>query len=144
MNEQNYKNHKRLLAGYHFFTFSLILILLVLSVISFVSAVSGDDRIIVPIMFIIASVLFLSIFFYARMFALKAQDRAIRAEENFRHYILTGKVIDPKVSLSQILALRFAHDNEFIELAKRAMNENLSNDEIKRSITKWKGDYHRV
>ena len=32
---------------------------------------------------------------YARSFALKAQDRAIRAEEQLRHYVLTGKLLDP-------------------------------------------------
>jgi hypothetical protein len=35
---------------------------------------------------------------FARMFALKAQDRAIRAEENLRHFVITGKLLDPRLT----------------------------------------------
>lgn len=41
---------------------------------------------------------------YARGFALKAQDRAIRAEENFRHFILSGKPFDKNLRMGQIIA----------------------------------------
>ncbi len=84
------------------------------------------------------------IWWYARVFALRAQDRAIRAEENFRHFILTGKPLDPRLRMSQIIALRFASDAEFIELAKRAIEDNLSYKTIKQEIKNWKPDYNRV
>ncbi|MGZ8919179.1 MAG: DUF6526 family protein, partial [Methylobacter sp.] len=45
------------------------------------------------IMFFLISIVLMSFFIFARSFALKAQDRAIRAEENLRHYVLTGKLI---------------------------------------------------
>ena len=82
--------------------------------------------------------------FYARVFALKAQDRAIKVEENFRHYILTGKVLDSKLTVQQIVGLRFASDEEFPDLAKKAIAENLSQNAIKKSIKHWKEDTYRV
>jgi hypothetical protein len=81
---------------------------------------------------------------YARGFALKAQDRAIRAEENFRHFILSGKPFDKNLRMGQIIALRFASDEEFLALAQRAVAENLSAKDIKMAIKNWRGDYNRV
>lgn len=68
----------------------------------------------------------------------------MRAEENFRHYMLTGKPLDTRFTLSQIIALRFASDEEFVELCATAINENLSADAIKKSIETWKPDVLRV
>ena len=144
MKEQNYSNHKKYVPGYHFITFSIIFIILILSVISVFQAVSGKTDLLYLVMFLLISVSFLSLFLYARAFALKAQDRAIRAEENLRHFILTGKPFDPKISIAQILALRFSADADFAELTKKAVSENLNPDDIKRSIKNWKADNYRV
>ena len=59
-------------------------------------------------------------FYFCRTFPLKAQDRAIRAEENLRHFAMTGKLFDPRLTMNQIIALRFAPDKEFIDLARKA------------------------
>ncbi len=95
-------------------------------------------------MLLLISVSLISLFLYMRIFALKAQDRAIRAEENLRHYVLSGKLLDPTIPISKVLALRFAPDDELIELCNQATSENLSSDDIKKSIKKWKADHHRV
>ena len=89
-------------------------------------------------------VILLVVSFYARSFALKAQDRAIRAEENFRHYLLTGKPISKGIKMRQIIGLRFASDEEFPGLVERAEKENLSEKEIKQQIKNWKADTYRV
>jgi hypothetical protein len=81
---------------------------------------------------------------FARIFALRAQDRAIRAEENLRHFALTGKLLDPRLATRQIVGLRFASDEEFIALAQRAAAENLSEDAIKQAVKKWRPDTYRV
>ena len=78
------------------------------------------------------------------MFPLKAQDRAIRAEENLRHYVLTGKLLDPKLTVRQIIGLRFASDREFVALAQKAAAESLSEDAIKKAIRNWRADTYRV
>jgi len=83
-------------------------------------------------------------YFLFRSFALKAQDRAIRAEENLRHFVLTGKMLDKNLTILQIIALRFAPEEEFATLTERAVKENLTNDQIKQAIKNWKADNHRA
>lgn len=80
----------------------------------------------------------------ARTFPLKAQDRAIRAEENLRHYVLTGKLLDSRLTPLQIVALRFASDEEFPALASRAATENLEPKDIKKAVKNWRPDTYRV
>ncbi|MBL4593078.1 MAG: hypothetical protein JKX68_04585 [Flavobacteriales bacterium] len=82
--------------------------------------------------------------FYLRAFALKAQDRAIRAEERLRYFILTGKSMSNALSVRQVIGLRFAADEEFIALCEKAEKENLSEAAIKKSIKNWKPDTYRV
>ena len=81
---------------------------------------------------------------FTRSFPLKAQDRAIRAEENFRYYLLTGKLLPSGLKISQIVALRFASDDEFPKLVERTLSENLSSKQIKQAIQNWKPDNYRV
>jgi len=80
----------------------------------------------------------------ARIFALKAQDRAIRAEENLRHFAMTGKLLDARLSIKQIVAVRFASDQEFVALARKAADESLTPDAIKRAVKNWRADEYRV
>ncbi len=138
---QNYKNHSRLIPLYHGFVFFIIIGCLTFSIINLVK----QQRIAFPdVMFVSISVVLLFIFFFSRIFGLRAQDRAIRAEENLRYFILTGKRLDQKLSLGQVIALRFAPDEEFVSLASRAAAENLSPKQIKQIIKNWKEDNHRV
>ena len=142
MPDQNFKNHGRYIFLWHIITALAIIFALVGSIITFIHS-DGNLRH-ASIMLIIISLVSGSIFWYARAFALRAQDRAIRAEENLRHFILSGKPLDSRLRLSQIIALRCASDAEFIALAKKAAEENLGSKEIKQSITNWKADYNRV
>ena len=87
-------------------------------------------------MLCLLSVILVMVAWYVRGFALKAQDRAIRAEENFRYYLATGKVFPKELTMGQIIALRFAADDEFIALVTKAVAEKLSNKEIKSQIKK--------
>lgn len=140
--EQNFKNHTRLVAGYHGVTALLLLGFLIGSIITFVHADPHVKH--AAMIMIVGAVGMIGLFWYARVFALKAQDRAIRAEENFRHYILTGKPFDKEIRLGQIIALRFASDEELPALAKKAVEENLSPKDIKLAIKNWRADHHRV
>ena len=83
-------------------------------------------------------------FYFLRAFALKAQDRAIRAEEKLRYFILTSKSLSNKITTRQIVGLRFASDDEFPTLVDKAEKENLSEKEIKKLIKNWKADRYRV
>ncbi|MEY2586833.1 MAG: hypothetical protein RLY11_682, partial [Bacteroidota bacterium] len=79
-----------------------------------------------------------------RTYALKAQDRAIRAEESLRHFILTGKPFDSRLNIRQIIALRFASDEELPTLAKRAAEESMRSKQIKEEIKNWREDNYRI
>ena len=144
MTEQNYGKHKRYVTGYHGIAFILEIVLFFMSAYNLYLSLTKGQDITQALMFFIASILLIMLFLYARSFALKAQDRAIRAEENLRHFVLTGKLFDTKITIPQILALRFSPDEEFIELSHRAVKERLSADDIKKSIKNWKADNYRV
>lgn len=142
MTPQNFKNHTRMVPMFHYVTFSLLLAVLIGSIINLVNTASGNLYSAALLVVLTIAVVFIT--FFARSFALKAQDRAIRAEENLRHFALTGKLLDSRLRTSQIIALRFAPDEEFVALAKKAVDENLDGKTIKQAIQNWKGDYHRV
>jgi hypothetical protein len=82
--------------------------------------------------------------YYARAMVTKVQDRAIRSEENFRHFILTGKPLPAGLTLRQTVSLRFASDAELPGLAERALSEKLKGEAIKKSIKDWRPDNHRA
>lgn len=103
----------------------------------------GRNRITASLLIAISVAMMLQ-FFFSRVFPLKAQDRAIRAEENLRHFVMTGKLLDPRLTVQQIIGLRFASDAEFVELARKAAEEGLSRDAIKKSVRNWRADYYRV
>jgi hypothetical protein len=143
--EQNYKNHARLLTVWHYITPLIWLVLLAGAVYNLIRSMHATRLQHDTAALIVAIIMFLAIFYwYSRAFALRAQDRAIRAEENFRYYILTGKPLHPELRMSQIIALRFAPDDELPSLAERAVRENLSSKDIKQAIKNWKADHHRV
>ena len=142
MEEQNFKNHGRYITLWHFIIPAMLLILLVFSIINLIHA--DEHTHYSAALLVIVSILFFIFWWYTRLFALQAQDRAIRAEENFRHFILTGKPLDNRLRMSQIVALRFAPDEEFALLAKKAVDENMPSKEIKKSIKNWRADHNRV
>lgn len=139
---QHYSNHRQLVPTYHFFTFLLIIAQMVITGIYFFS--DSMKETLLPYILVLTVVTILSVALHARTFALKAQDRSIRAEENLRYFILTGKRLNTHLKIHQIIALRFASDEEFAALAERANNENLSPKEIKLAIKNWRADFHRV
>ncbi len=142
MTPQNLAKHKRYHPLLHFIILPLSLIGLVLAARGVLNA--SSENLITSILLTIAFFLLFSIAGIARIYSLKVQDRVIRTEENFRHFVLTGKPLDPQLRIGQIVALRFASDAEFPELAKRASAEKLRSSEIKKAIQQWRPDTYRV
>jgi hypothetical protein len=142
MAEQNFKNHIRLIFLWHGFTMFAIIAIFIGSIINLLHADAHSHY--SAALLVAVSLILGLLWTYARVFALKAQDRAIRAEENFRHYILTGKPLDKQLRIGQIIALRFASDEEMPALAKKAVDEKLSQKQIKEAIQNWRADHHRV
>ncbi len=139
MKTQNATNHKRIVPIY---LFSFLLIGPICTVLSAINCFHNQN--LEGILFCLISLSLVSAFYYMRTFALKAQDRAIRSEENLRYFSLTGKLFDKNLTISQIIALRFACDEELVALTEKALKENLSSTAIKKEILNWKADTHRV
>ncbi|WP_175987118.1 DUF6526 family protein [Bacillus sp. Marseille-Q1617] len=142
MNQQNYENHSKIDPVYHYGISLLSLSTLILSIIFFVKNVATETLLSFIVLF--AAVTFLLIVAKLRLYALQLQDRIIRTEENFRHYRLTGRDLDHRLSVKQVIALRFAPDEEFPGLAERTVTEGLSPKDIKKAVLNWRGDHHRV
>ena len=142
MSEQNFSNHARYHPLYHYFTAPLVLVGLIGSINYFIRCTPGN--VYLASLLVLVFFILLIIGWLVRGYALKAQDRAIRAEESLRHFILTGKAIDSRLRMGQIVALRFASDAEFPALAQRAADENLSGKSIKQAIQQWRTDYNRI
>lgn len=142
MNQQNFTSHGRYIPLWHYITPAILLAILGGSIVNLIHA-DEHTHYSAALIVLVTLVLFI-LYWYARWFALRAQDRAIRAEENFRHFILTGKPLDPRLRMSHIVALRFASDEEFPSLAQRAAEAQLSSKEIKSAIKNWRADYNRV
>jgi hypothetical protein len=144
MNQQNYADHRRYVLMYHVVLFGLIVLGLGGSIVNLVKSWGVAYAFYSASLLVVVLVALLLLFFFTRIFALKAQDRAIRAEENLRHYVLAGKLLDSRLGMRQVIGLRFASDQEFAELAQRAADQNLSEEAIKKAVKNWRGDYYRV
>ena len=145
MQEQSYAKHAKLVPLFHFCLLPLLLAVFIGSVVNLYKAIEYDHNgLRVALILVAFSVAGILTAFFARVFALKAQDRAIRAEENLRHYVLTGKLLDRRLTMGEIIGLRFAPDDEFPALARKAADENLTRDEIKKSVKNWRADHDRV
>ena len=142
MNEQDYKNHRQLVITWHVLI-ALGLIALLGGSIRYLM-VCPADQVYTASLLILVSFILIGIYLHTRRFALKAQDRAIRAEENLRYFMLTGKRLDDRIVMKQLIALRFAGDEEFPALARRTADEKLEPDAIKKEIKNWRADWHRV
>jgi hypothetical protein len=140
--KQEYSNHRHLVPLYHFLTFAAMGVLLLGSIYYLLT--NRDESYMLPFLLTLLVLTVISVSFHCRSFALKAQDRAIRAEENLRYFILTGNRLNQDLSLYQIIALRFASDEEFVALIARTIEQNLKPDEIKRLIKNWRADHHRA
>ncbi len=144
MTTQTYANHRRFVFMFHVVLFGLLVLTLIGSLVNFYLSLGDHQRIYSASLIVVLTFCVLLLFFFCRIFALKAQDRAIRAEENLRHFALTGKLLDPGLTIRQIIGLRFASGGEFVELAQRAVREHMSEDTIKQAIKNWRADTYRV
>ncbi len=145
MESQNYKNHRKFYPPHHFIYLPLLMILEIFGIYKIFNDESHE-----PIWILFSVVVFL-IFYLAIMmrqhYALGLQDRMVRLEFKQRYFEifqLRSDEAESKLTFDQIAALRFTYDDEFKELLYKALHENISGDEIKRSIKKWKADHRRI
>ena len=145
MKTQNYSNHRKYYPPHHFVLLPLLMILLIIGVVKSFNDVANQ------LSWILFSIVVFLLLYLAVMlrqhYALGNQNRIIRLEFKQRYFEIFGKrsdEIEEKLNFGQIAALRFAYDDEFKILLEKALKDNISGDALKRSIKKWKPDFHRV
>jgi hypothetical protein len=144
MPTQNYANHRQFVPMFHFVLFGILVLTLIGSLVNLHDSWGDHQRLYSASLIVVLTICALMLFIFVRSFALKVQDRAIRAEESLRFFVLTGKLPDPRLTMRQIIGLRFASDGELVTLAKRAVEEHLSEDIIKRAVQDWRADWYRA
>jgi hypothetical protein len=141
---QSFENHAQLVPMFHYVTLGIILLTFIGACVNLYQSWGDHARFYSASLLVTLTIGVMLAALYARSFALKAQDRAIRAEEQLRHYVLTGKLLDPRLTVKQIVGLRFASNEELVALAQRAADQNLPPKEIKQSVKNWRPDTYRV
>jgi hypothetical protein len=139
---QTRDNHVRFHPPFHFFFAPAFLVLLLVSIYQAIRnpGLASAAQVLLVLLVGTAGTL-------ARTYALKVQDRVIRLEEQLRLSGLLGDEYPSTVQTlteAQLIALRFASDEEVPALAKRAARERLSPKLIKGQIKNWRADYWRV
>jgi hypothetical protein len=139
---QSYANHARTDPAFHFVLLALVVASLVMSISLFVRHPGFEHGLLV-----LLTLALLLNSLITRGYSLKVQDRVIRLEERLRLSTLLPEAVKPRIAeltVSQLVALRFASDVELPALAVRALNEGLTNKQIKTSIQSWRPDTFRV
>lgn len=139
---QSLSNHARFDPLYHFFIFALYVLNLVYAGFQLYRQTNLSSGWYM-VLSLAAAVPILKL----RSYPLKVQDRVIRLEERLRLQALAPQVWHAQIyrlSEDQMIALRFAGDDEVVELAKQALEHNLSRKQIKERIKGWRSDDWRV
>lgn len=142
MNTQSFSNHVRIHPVYHYFAVPVSLALVPASIINLILNLS-----LTSIILVVGAILIHLALFLARDYAKKNQDRIIRAELRLRYYLLTGQRLDSIESgyaTGQLLAMRFASDEELIDFINNPETRKMTPEQIKRSIIQWNPDLMRV
>jgi hypothetical protein len=142
---QNFKNHTRWYPPFHFFVLPMLLLNLIFSIYVTIHH-WPEHRVLFPWWIVMSIVLFMMAGI-SRGQTLRAQDRVIRLEERLRLHALLPAEERPHInefSIKQLIALRFASDDELPALARKTLTQNLEPKAIKQNIVNWRGDYHRV
>jgi putative exporter of polyketide antibiotics len=140
---QTYANHTRFHPPFHFFLAPGSIMLLVLAIINVVRHYPQLDAWILLFM----GVLFFVAVFLIRSNPLRVQDRLIRLEERMRLEALLSAELRgriPELTESQLIALRFASDDELPALVTRVLASKMQPKEIKKAIVTWRADTFRV
>ena len=143
--EQNLKNHGRLDPPFHIVLFFILVANLIFSL--FHVWRHWGNAPIASAWFVVLSLAVFIPFIKLRSYPLKVQDRVIRLEERIRLQALAPTEWHSqiyKLSEDQLIGLRFAADDEVLELAKQALEHNLTRKQIKERIKSWRADDWRI
>jgi hypothetical protein len=144
MAEQNFANHVRWVPGFHYFVMPVMALNFGWSIYRWKAAGFSLEAFIG----VLTAAALVMLMFYARLFALKVQDRVIRLEERMRLEKLLPADLKPRVgefTSGQLVAMRFACDAELPVLARKVLTDNIqSGKSIKQLVQTWRPDYLRA
>jgi hypothetical protein len=140
---QSFEKHAKMVPGYHYVLFSLLLIMLITVVWGVVQEPSWGN--LLGVVFMVA---FVMTAFYARVFALGVQDRVIRLEERLRMAEVLPEDLRSRIgeiTTEQIIGLRFAPDEELPDLVRKVLDEGIADRKtIKQAVKNWRADHQRI
>ena len=140
---QSYANHARLVPMFHYFALPILLINFLVSAYATVTRFSLDALLVT-----LASLALVTAAFYARFFALGAQDRIIRLEERLRMQRVLPDDLRSRVAdftTEQLIALRFCADDELPDLSRKVLDDSIADRKtIKQLVKTWRADHQRL
>jgi hypothetical protein len=140
---QNFENHTKIVPPFHVVTLGIFTLNLGWSLYRVARAFSAES-----VISLLLAIAFILLALYARMFALTVQDRVIRLEMRLRMVELLPLELRPRIpefSVGQLVALRFASDAELPALARKVLDEKLTDRKaIKKMIQNWQPDFLRA
>ena len=139
---QNYENHAKFIPVFHYIALPLLLVNFFGALFRVTQEISfyTFNGVGLAISLIVVAV-------FTRLFALKAQDRVIRLEEQIRMQTFLPDALKAQVgrlTMGQIVAFRFASDEELVDLTQDALDQNTSPNALKQAVKNWRPDYDRV
>jgi uncharacterized protein DUF6526 len=139
---QDLKHHSRFDPLFHFFLGPVLFINLIDALVRLIRHPHWQIA-----WWLVLSLAALVAAFKIRLYALKVQDRVIRLEERLRLQALAPAQWHAQIyrlTEDQLIGLRFAADDEVVELAGQALEHNLNRKQIKQRIRNWRPDEWRV
>ena len=144
MAEQTFASHVRWVPGFHYFVMPVIVLNFGWSIYRWRATGFSLDAFIS----VLTAAALMMLMFYARLFALKVQDRVIRLEERLRLEKLLPADLKPRIeefTCGQLVAMRFASDAELPALARKVLTDNIRGGKaIKQMVQSWRADYLRA
>jgi uncharacterized membrane protein YciS (DUF1049 family) len=140
---QSFENHAKIVPGYHYTATAL----LVLPTLYFLFLAVRDFSV-ERLAFFLFAVGVIVAALYARLFPLGVQDRVIRLEERMRMERILPADLKTRIgefTTGQLVGLRFASDQELPDLARRVLDEGISDRKvIKQAVKNWRADHQRI
>ena len=141
--QQNFKNHTRFVPPYQFVAGPIFLINLAWATYGLSNEFSFESTI-----SLLVAIALIILFVFARLFAIRVQDRVIRLEMRLRMRELLPGDLQERINdftPAQMVGLRFASDAELPALARKVLEDNIAAaTPIKELVTDWQGDHLRV
>ncbi len=139
---QSFKNHAKFDPPYHFFLTIVSIASVIIAIIYCVHHFCFNS-----VWLVVVALAAVVALFRMRQYPLKVQDRVIRLEERLRLQALAPAEWHTQIyrlTEDQLIALRFAADDEVVELAKQALEHNHNRKQIKERIKSWRPDNWRL